>query len=191
MKDSEFVTRSILSGVLISIGVFVYGNAPNKIAGAFLFSIALLTILSFGCPLYTGAVGYYKDEKDVVPLLLIFSLNIIGCCFSFLLPNDLTTEVFAEKVATPLHIVFIKSLICGVLIYIASESHNRKSNHWFLITIICVMAFMLSGCEHSIADICMMFSAKAFSWYNAFFIMVVAFGNAFGAILTDKMIYSD
>ena len=64
MKDSEFVTRSVLSGVLISIGVFVYGNTPNKIIGALLFSIALLTILSFGCPLYTGAVGYYKDEKD-------------------------------------------------------------------------------------------------------------------------------
>ena len=191
MKNSEFVTRSVLSGVLISIGVFVYGNAPNKIIGALLFSIALLTILSFGCPLYTGAVGYYKDEKDVLPLLLIFSLNVIGCCFSFLLPNDLTDEIFAEKVATPLHIVFIKSLICGVLIYIASEFHNRKSNHWFLTTIICVMAFMLSGCEHSIADVCMMFSAKAFSWYNVFFIIVVTFGNAFGSMVTDKMIYSD
>lgn len=191
MKDSEFVTRSVLSGVLISIGVFVYGNAPNKITGALLFSIALVTILSFGCPLYTGAVGYYKDEKDVVQLLLIFSLNVIGCFFSFLLPNDLTAEIFAEKVTTPLHIVFIKSLICGVLIYIASESHNRKSNHWFLTTIICVMAFMLSGCEHSIADICMMLSAKVFSWYNVFFIIVVAFGNAFGSMVTDKMIYSD
>ena len=39
---------------------------------------------------------------------------------------------------------------CGVLIYLAVELYRKT--HKFIPVIICVMAFILSGTEHSIAD---------------------------------------
>ena len=45
--------NSIWGGIMISIGSMIYLNCPNKIVGAFLFSIGLITIMIFQFKLYT------------------------------------------------------------------------------------------------------------------------------------------
>ena len=47
----DFV-KAVLSGFMIGIGGTVYLSCSNKIVGAFLFTIGLITICEFGFNLY-------------------------------------------------------------------------------------------------------------------------------------------
>ena len=72
------IIKSILSGILISIGGTVYLSSINSGVpwfGAILFSAGLFTICEYGYNLYTGKVGYigfhFKDVKYIGLVLLI------------------------------------------------------------------------------------------------------------------------
>ena len=48
--------RSICAGAAIALGGTVFLACSNKIVGAFLFAIGLLTVLVFGFDLFTGKI---------------------------------------------------------------------------------------------------------------------------------------
>lgn len=53
-KFFKIFVPAVYSGLCIGIGGMVYLNCENKVVGAFMFCIGLLTILLFGFNLYTG-----------------------------------------------------------------------------------------------------------------------------------------
>ena len=79
------IKKSILSGLLITIGGSIYlsciakGIAP---LGAFLFAAGLFTICEYGYNLYTGKVGYiafhFKDGKYIGLVALILAFNLLS-----------------------------------------------------------------------------------------------------------------
>lgn len=62
-KFFKIFVPAVYSGLCIGIGGMVYLNCENKVVGAFMFCIGLLTILLFGFNLYTGKVGYICQNK--------------------------------------------------------------------------------------------------------------------------------
>ena len=54
---AEFV-KSVLAGVMISIGGFVFLSCDNKYVGALAFCVGLISIVLLGMNLYTGRIGY-------------------------------------------------------------------------------------------------------------------------------------
>ena len=54
------IKQSILSGVLVGLGVALQIQVQNTYIGAMLFSIALLVIIECDLKLYTGKIGFFK-----------------------------------------------------------------------------------------------------------------------------------
>ena len=177
-KFAKICVDSISAGIMISVGVIIYLNCSNKIVGAFLFSLGLLTIMAFGFNLYTGKVGNVRKPKDIPYILTVLIMNAVGCLLMFTFPTNGAADVMAAKLACPLGYVFGKAIVCGLIIYICVE---QKKKPYF--TIIGIPAFILCGAEHSIADICFVFASRHVSWQEIGFLLVVALGNAVGAII--------
>lgn len=151
------------------------------ISGAIFFSIGLYLVLWFNLNLYTGKVGYINSVKETPNLLLIFIGNAIGCALAFMLsPAPFVTALVAAKLSTPLGLVLIKSIICGILIYAGVDQYKKNKDYAPLVI---VPAFILVGAEHSIADICYFIIARIFSVEVVIFILIVAIGNAIGSLL--------
>ena len=174
-----------MAGVSISIGAILYINLNGGILGALLFSIGLLLILQFKYKLYTGAVGYISSVKQIILTLWILLGNAIGCTIMYAFPSGFAQNLIDTKLFVPLWLVFIKASICGLLIYFAV---NAKEKY---LTVLAVAAFILSGAEHSIADICFFFSANHYSLKGFIFIIIVILGNAFGAIAARRIDNND
>ena len=49
--------RSIIAGVLIGIGAYAYASIANKVLGAFIFSIGLISVFALQALLFTGKIG--------------------------------------------------------------------------------------------------------------------------------------
>lgn len=179
--------KSILAGIMIGISCRVFLSCDNTYIGALLFSIGLLTILRFNFNLFTGKICYalrFKD-KQIEYIMLMFVIlvgNIIGCLIVGLLnPLDTAQVLCQNKLETNILEAFIKAIFCNILIYIAVESYNTDRS--LLLTVFCVPVFILSGFEHSIADICYFIMARNFSIKAIIFIIVVIIGNTVGGLL--------
>jgi formate/nitrite transporter FocA (FNT family) len=167
---------SIFAGLMISIGAIIYLNCPNRIVGAFLFSIGLITIMEFGFKLYTGVVGFVRTWDQAARAVLSFGMNAVGCLFILLVPVSNASSAWASRIDTPLVSVFAKAFICGILIFLCVSKKDVVT------TMAAIAAFILRGAEHSIADICFMFAAKDVTAKGLLFILVVAIGNAMGSL---------
>lgn len=181
----SLLIQAIFSGICISIAVTVFLSVGGGIIGSLLFSMGLLTILSFQFKLYTGVIGYISTKKDILDILIILIGNIIGCCLIIAFPSAAAGTVVATKLAAPVWDVLIKSIICGFLVYVAVEAFKRQQPY---LTILSVMSFISLGAEHSIANICFFLSAQIFSLYGVVFILINILGNAIGAISTHNLI---
>ena len=121
------------SGYLIGLSAYVYSACSNKIVGAFLFGLGLLTICRFKLNLFTGAVGESKI-KDINKLYLIFFSNALGMVLAIILLKLAPYEIAA-------------GIACGSLMQIGVSLYSLHP----LATVACVAAFLLSNSNHCIA----------------------------------------
>ena len=176
--------KAVLAGICVSIGCNVYLSCDNRYIGAILFATGLMTILLFELNLYTGKVGYIINNKPnfikMVSIILIG--NIIGCvgmglCF----PSELAKVLCENKLQAPLINIFCKSIMCGLLMFIAVDTY--KMHKTFIMVIFCVATFILSGYEHSIADIAYFVMGRVITFESLIFILIVVVGNAIGGMI--------
>ena len=186
----------IFAGIMISIGgsVFLSCMGMNKILAACLFSVALLCICMQGYSLYTGKIGFIvSDHSSEAVSTLLFGLigNIIatlifGIALGYAIPSikDVAIGICEAKLDQELPAAFIRSCFCGMLMYQAVsifKNHNKN-----LIGILfCIPVFILSGFEHSIANMFYFSAAGIFSINVVIYILVVILGNSVGAIIFD------
>ncbi len=173
----KLAIEGILGGLMISIGAIVLLSCSNKIVGAILFSIGLLTINRFGLGLYTGKVGMIRNGTQLWQTLFILVTNFVGCLIMLVFPMVGAKDMVISKLSASHLEWFVKGVVCGVLIYICVANKDVP-----LYTIFAVPSFILCGAEHSIADIAILLSAREFSWKGVIFIVIVALGNAVGAL---------
>ena len=201
MSFGKLFLNAVLAGLFIGIAGTVCMAVPNAVMGAFLFGFGLLTIVSYGFKLYTGAVGYLAIQGKNAPrylleLLLIWLGNLAGCfTVGFLVRQTRSFPGFAERVANVCAAKagdsfvswLILSFFCGILMYVAVETFKRKEELSATVRVpvlfLCVAIFILSGYEHCIANMYYFSAAGMWSWKALGAIGVMTLGNSLGGML--------
>ncbi len=185
------VIDGVLAGILVSIGGTVLLSCESSVIGAVLFSIALLVICYRGYSLYTGKIGYMilsHTGKDVQTLLTGLLGNLIatalcGFAVAYALPDRAAkaATMWGNKMLLAYPVVFVRAIFCGILMYLAVAVW--KDSRSPLGILFCVPVFILSGFEHSIADLFYFFAAGAWSGKGILFLVIVLLGNTVGGML--------
>lgn len=183
--------NGVFAGILISIGGAVYLSCDNKYVGAVLFSVALLCICYMGYSLYTGKICYIpeKHTKDEISILLtgllgnVTATTICGYALTYAIPKlkEAALASCTVKLEQNFLQTVIRAIFCGILIYLAVDIFKKHKTP--LGIIFCIPVFILSGYEHSVADM-FYFAASGIVSLKAFvFIWLVILGNTIGGML--------
>ncbi len=183
--------NGIFAGIIISIGGAVYLSCDNKYVGAVLFSVALLCICYEGYSLYTGKICYIplSHSKEEISVLLtgllgnVLGTVICGYALSYAVPKLREAAIVsctAKLEQSPVQ-TLIRAIFCGILIYLAVDIFKKHKTP--LGILFCIPVFILSGFEHSVADM-YYFAASGIVSLRAFaFILLVILGNSIGGML--------
>lgn len=186
MNKKQIFIKAIYAGFMIGIGGMVYLSVENKIVGSLLFSFGLLTIVTQGFYLYTGKIGFIKKWTELWDMLVVIAGNFLGtflvswlCKLSHLTIHS--AELVNRKLNNRMENVFFLSVLCGVLMYLAIDNFNKNKN--IVLIIAPVMIFILSGLEHSIANMFYFHLEASYHWKSFCSIFVMLIGNGIGAKL--------
>ena len=194
-KYIDFLIKGIYAGIMIAIGGIAFLAVSNKIVGSFLFSIGLFTVCTYGLNLYTGKIGYILINKVnyIWELLLALLGNFIG---TFIVGNlirytrfknyvEVASNLSNIKLNDNLISIFILSIFCGIMMYLAVNNFNNAKDIVAKYTgiFMCVMTFILCGFEHCVAN--MFYFAVSNIWNIDVlkYLMVMVLGNSVGSII--------
>ena len=196
IKESiSILLKGIYAGIMIGIGGTIYLSIANQVVGAILFAIGLLTICVYKMNLYTGMIGYILENKLGYLKTLTFTLlgNLLGTIITALLILNtrianisiIAREMAIIKISDNYLSIFILSVFCGILMYIAVNNFKKGEDSIikYLSIFICVVVFILCGFEHCIANMYYISLAKAWSFKSAISMLFMIFGNSVGAII--------
>lgn len=191
----NILVRAFLTGFAIGIGGTVFLSCDNKVIGAVLFGTGLFTILTFGFYLYTGKVGYIVENKPkyIGEVALIWLGNLIGTyIFAKLILLTRIAGIAAKASAmcdvkvndSPLSL-FVLAIFCGMLMFIAADGYKKIEHETgkCLAIFLPVVAFILSGFEHCIANMFYFSLASAWTVKSFALLLVMSLGNAAGGML--------
>lgn len=154
-----------------------------------LFSFALLTIIQNKLPLYTGRIGFLRESK-IKDLLQILVFNLIGVPLPVLMTAscreglyDKVVSVSQTKFSYSFWQLFLLGVLCGVLMLVAV--YTKKE----VITVFCIMIFILSGFEHCIADFPFLVLNPGAANFVKFICIVL--GNSVGAVAAYELMGSE
>ena len=176
----DLIRLSVGASLLIGLGNYALLKLGEPI-GPVLFSFGLLGVCVLGLNLFTGKCGFWIEDKICLgKLLIILAANLIagyafGVIFS-MIDQSLMPAAEAKVAAWEFSwSFFLKSVMCGVIMYLAVELFRRGTKLGILIG---VPLFIFCGFQHSIANVITMGVAMEFSWT----ILLCALGNFVGAI---------
>lgn len=176
--------RSTAAGVVIGLGATAYLCSPSYIIGTVLFTIGLFTVIYKKYELFTGQLFV---ERDFFKLMFILFGNTVGTMSMALLIRftKIYTPEFANKVNliveskvndNPVSLVFL-SICCGMLMYLAITNYQKSKKS--LSVILPIMAFIICGFEHSVANMYYF----GFGGFNLDTVIIVVLGNYIGGNL--------
>ena len=196
MPPLKIFVSAVLGGACIGFGGTAYLSQENHFIGAFLFTIGLFTICTFGFHLFTGKVCYVfqKDAAYLLSLPLVWLGNLAGTALvaaavrlTRLSPRLLETAaaVCQPKLEDSLLSVFLLSALCNIFIYIGVEGFrsNPHETGKYLSLFFGVMGFILCGFEHCVANMFYISTAGQWSGRAVLYLLVMTLGNSAGGIL--------
>ena len=195
----NIITKAFISGFLVGIGGILYISAQSQIVGSILFSFALILIVSRGYYLFTGKIGYLLPyEKGYAKMIGKTLLgNVLGVLFIaglFLLSGKDIAITQAEtlvsyKLDQTWYQTLVLAIFCGFMMYLAVDSYHKIKNDIsaLAIVIFAVVIFIISGFEHSIADMVYFTIARSFSFQSLLFIIIVLIGNMIGSVFLNLL----
>ena len=145
--------------------------------------------------LYTGKVGYILINKIeyIYELLLGLLGNFIG---TFIIGklilltrvsniNEKALSLVNIKLNDNLLSIFILSIFCGILMYIAVNNYKKVGTEIgkYIGIFMCVMTFILCGFEHCIANMYYFSVSSTWSLNTLLYLLVMILGNSLGGIL--------
>lgn len=182
----QLIKKSILAGILVGIGVVVNLSVDNRYIGALLFSFALLTIIKCSLNLYTGKIGFYSSQKPKnLAVMLLFNLAgvllpTLGMALCRKSVYQAIVTASAAKFANGALPLLVYGMLCGVMMFVAVYAKDT------VITVFCIMIFILSGFEHCIADF--IYLVLNFSPGNFVKFAVIVLGNSVGSIAVHVLV---
>ena len=183
--------RAICAGAAIALGGTVFLSCQDKVAGACLFSVGLISVLVFGFDLFTGKACNGEFLKKPGTLALIWLGNFVGAALFGLMVSthgplyDTASVLSAAKLDKPIYIVIIDGIICELCIAIAVYGYKKAEGFGkYLIVVLGVMVFILCGSEHVVADMFYLAAARTVRIVDAFlFLLWTTIGNILGGII--------
>ena len=188
--------KSILAGIMIAVGGTVYLSLDNKVVGASLFTIGLVSVLLCNFNLYTGKIGYLVNNfnlKYIKEMFITLVGNFIGASFiGFILRY---TRIYSNvkskadilavaKLNDSLLSIFILSIFCGLLMYFAVNGFKKVNDFGkYLVVYLGVVVFILCGFEHCIANIYYFSVADVWSLKTLGYVGVMIIGNSLGSFI--------
>lgn len=176
----ELIRKSIGAAVLIALGDFALLKLGNPI-GPIIFAFGLLGVCYMGQNLFTGKCGFViQDKIKLSHLLIILAVNLIagylvGICFS-LIDESVKTAAVSKVASWTFDLpMLIKSIFCGVIMYIAVFMYRKGTP---LGIIFGVPLFIFCGFQHCIANVITMGVAVTFDWS----LILCIIGNFFGSV---------
>lgn len=166
-------------GVLVSFtlnGIFIEGGDPHfgRLLNACVFSVALTLIIFTGTELFTGNTFVMtictlnKKSRISSMLKILFTSwigNLIGSIIlatlytqTGLLENKSVLDFFVYtsrlKATLPIEQLFFRAVLCNFIVCLAIMVSTRTKNDAakILTTILLIVTFVVSGFEHSIAN---------------------------------------
>lgn len=180
-KKIELINKSIGAAILISLGNYALLKLGNPI-GPVIFALGLLGVCYMGQNLFTGKCGFViQDKIKISDLLIILSVNLIAGYLLGLLYSTVDKEVFTNavnKVATWEVSIsfFVKSILCGVIMYIAVLMYKKGTP---LGIIFGIPLFIFCGFQHCIANVITMGVARTFDLS----LIIAIIGNFVGSLI--------
>ena len=180
-KYVELISKSACAALLIALGNYALLKLGNPI-GPVIFALGLLGVCYMGLNLFTGKCGFlFQDKIKPLDLLIILVVNLLAGYLIGLVFSTLDEEVFknaVSKVATweisfPF---FIKSVLCGIIMYIAVYMYKKQTP---LGIIYGIPLFIFCGFQHCIANIITLGVARTFHWS----IVICILGNFVGSLI--------
>ena len=180
MDDRVFVQRAIGASILIGLGVWCLLRVGG-IVGAVLFSLGLLGVCYLQLNLFTGKCGYVFVKHDWRKMAEMLIINML---FGYLWGAIIGLSDAAAYEAAVVKVMswdfsfgfFLKSVACGMIMFIAVDLHKQGTSLGILVGI---PMFIMAGFQHSIANIITLGVARAWSWTLPMCIL----GNWIGSIL--------
>lgn len=180
---------------MVSIGGAVYLACENRYVGAVLFSVALITICLMQFSLYTGKIGFLVENHKKSDVIATFSGllgNFIGCViFGLLLKvalhklSEASVIICNSKLDQTSISALIRAFFCGVLMFVAVWSYKEKKTLAGIF--VCIPVFILSGFEHSIADMFYLSIAGFFNFKALLYVLIIVLGNSLGGMFIPAM----
>ena len=180
-KYKELINKSVGASILISLGVYSLLKMGNPL-GPVLFTLGLLSVCYMWQNLFTGKCGFLiADKIKISDLTIILVVNLIAGYLIGLMYSITDPEIYknaVSKVATwdfslPF---FIKSIMCGVIMYIAVLMYKKGTS---LGIIFGVPLFIFCGFQHCIANIITLGVARGM--HSAIIICII--GNFVGSLV--------
>lgn len=177
----RYFLRAVVAGFFITVAMIysnVVGNlfresdpAMGKFLSGIVFSIAVLLITFIGSELFTGnnltmAFGAYQKAVSwkAAGKVWLFSYigNFVGCViFSLIFVGagasgtaDYFAGIIGGKLEIPAGPLFLRAVLCNFFVCLAIVCGNKMKNEAgkFLMIVMCISGFVVSGFEHSIAN---------------------------------------
>ena len=181
MKYKELITKSVGASILISLGVYSLLKMGTPI-GPVLFTLGLLGVCYMGLNLFTGKCGFLISDKiKPIDLTLILIVNLLSGFLIGLMYSITDPEIYKAAVAKVSTwdfslSFFIKSMMCGVIMYISVLMYKKGTP---LGIIFGIPLFIFCGFQHCIANIITLGVAR--SIHSSIFLCIL--GNFIGSLI--------
>ena len=195
----NFTKKSLLAGMCIAIGGAAFLSLDNKLIGSFLFSIGLLTICALKFNLFTGRVCYLGESIEFYQIIVIWIANFIGSVIIGIITRlsnpqliQVAQDVCDKKLAEGVRVIPL-GIMCNILIFFAVYGYKNIKHEIgkYLIVIMCVIVFIMSGYEHCIANMYYFTVAGYIAIPTSFaYIVLNSMSNAIGGICIYRLMKS-
>jgi len=194
MKKQNIVLKSILAGIMIGLSCVTYLNIENNIIGSLFFGIGLFIIVNFNLLLFTGIIGTTQlNLYNICKLIIILICNYIGTLL-FAISIKYTrifNKTFIDKANNIINIklnddiisIFVLSIFCGMLMYIAVKMFNNSKNGLLKIIglFLPISVFVINGFEHCIANMFYINITNNNNIQSILYILIMIIGNTIGS----------
>lgn len=158
--------KSLLAGILLSLGGYANLVASNRVLGAILFTFGLASIVQMKATLLTGEMS---QSRNFITLSFILIGNLLGSWVASLLTfgadmvsfESIQNFINFRETLGPVG-VLVRAVGCGIIVTSAIKS--AKEGNWFVL-LIGIPVFVLSGMLHCVAD---MFTYSLATFFGLF-----------------------
>ena len=188
-------SSAVLAGICIGIGGCAFLSLESKLIGALFFTVGLFTICTFRLDLFTGKVCYAlsggKAYAAYLPVIWLGNLAGTWLCAQMIKMTRIApiaeraADMCQVKLNDRLVSIFILSVFCNILIYIAVEGFKTNSHETgkYLALFFGVAVFILCGFEHCVANMFYFSAANVWGGRALLYMLVMTLGNACGGVI--------